>query len=53
MSTSGPPMSKVRLTSGGRSPAPTSSVTTSSTAIGWILLSSHFGATIAGSRVVR
>ena len=46
-------MSKVRLTFAGRSAAPTRSVQHVATAIGWIRLSSHLGATIAGSRVVR
>ncbi len=46
-------MSKARFSSGGSVAAPTSSRSTSRTAIGWIRVSTQRGVTITGSRSVR
>ena len=53
VSTSGPPMSKARLTSSGMPAQPTSARRTSRTATGWIRVCTHCGVTITGSRSVR
>lgn len=53
VSTSGPPTSKARLTSGGSVAQPTSCRSTSRTAIGWIRVQTQRGVIITGSRSVR
>lgn len=53
VTTSGPPMSKVRFTSAGISTLPTRYRSTSRTAIGWILVDTQLGVTMTGRRSVR
>ncbi|GHE60595.1 hypothetical protein GCM10018782_38600 [Streptomyces griseoaurantiacus] len=53
VSTSGPPRSKVRLTSAGIRPAAISARSTSRTATGWTRVCTQLGVTITGSRSVR